>query len=247
MEELNNTQPDVEETTQQTVEQNTAPQSAAEPTEQQGMAPNNEGNEAQHDNHNNWANGRRRIEQRRGMRARIAELEAEIERLRDAKDDYSRFRRDSLQDRLGDLHAMEADNEVQAFADRASEWFGDAAPQFLEQTSRYADYVNANEPDLLQYAQRKYGLILLHEWYKRMDQPATREQWLNMTAFEKGSVLANFYKQIEDVATGKTKANGKPPVSVPVPGSGRQSSAGAPTDDFGVALTEAKNRHLRKF
>jgi hypothetical protein len=245
MEELNNTQPVEQQPQQQlptTVTNDTAPQPAAEPTEQQGMAPSNESNEAQRGK-TNWANGRRRIEQRRGMQARIAELEAEIERLHNANDDYSRFRRDSLQDRLGDLHAMEADQEAQAFAERASEWFGDATPQFLEQTSRYAEYVNANEPDLLKYAQRPYGLVLLHEWYKRMDQPATRDQWLAMTPFEKGSVLANFYKQIEAAVAGQRT---QPPKSVPVPGSGRQSAAGAPTDDFGIALTEANNRHLRK-
>lgn len=241
MEELNNTQPGEVEQPTTPVEQTTAPQPAAEPTEQQGMAPQ-ESTEARQ---NNWDNGRRRIEQRQGMKARIRELEAEIERLRNNTDDYSRFRRDSLQDRLGDLHAMEADNQAQEFQNRAAEWFGDQTPQFMQQTYRYAEYVNANEPDLLQYVNREYGLVLLHEWYKRMDNPETRQQWLSMTQFEKGSVLANFYKQIENIArNGGQPAAPKP--NVPVPGSGRQSSAGAATDDFGIALTDTLNKYNRK-
>lgn len=191
---------------------------------------------------NNWNNGRRRIEQRQSMKARIKELEERLAQYEGKDDDYSKFQREQISDRIGDMKAMNADAEASEFADRAAKWFGEDTEQFMQDTYRYAQYVNENEPDLLRYAQREYGPILLHEWYKRMDQPALRNEWLGMTAYEKGAVLANFYKQIVDIATAKPR----PQPNVPVPNGGRQSAASMPTDDFGIALGDALNRHSHR-
>lgn len=200
---------------------------------------------------NNWNNGQRRIRQRQSMRARIAELEQQLAQYRGKNDDESRFRAEMVQDRLDDMHAMNADAEAEAFANRAEQWFGEDTEQFMSDTYRYAQYVNANEPDLLKYANREYGLILLHEWYKRMDNPTLRQQWLGFTPYEKGSVLNNFYNQIANIVAQAQKGNGgapaaNKPMNVPVPNGGRQSAANGPTDDFGIALGEAMNKYKVK-
>ena len=204
-------------------------------------------NNAKEVHQNNWNNGQRRIRQRQSMRARIAELEQQLAQYRGKNDAESQFRAEMVQDRLTDMQAMSADAEAEAFANRAEEWFGDETEQFMSDTYRYAPYVNANEPDLLRYANREYGLILLHEWYKRMDNPMLRKQWLGFTTYEKGRVLNNFYNQIANIVAQAQKGNGntpppKPNTNVPVPNGGRQSAANGPTDDFSIALGEAMNK-----
>lgn len=196
---------------------------------------------------NNWNNGRRRIEQRQSMKARIKELEERLAQYEGKDDDYSKFQREQINDRIGDMRAMTADADATEFAARAEQWFGDETEQFMQDTYRYAQYVNANEPDLLRYAQREYGPILLHEWYKRMDNPGLRQQWLEMTAYEKGSVLSKLYTQIADiVANAKNPPKAPQQQNIPVPNGGRQSPAPAPDSDFGAALGEALTRHSRR-
>ena len=114
----------------------------------------------------------------------------------------------------------------------------------MQNVNRYAQYVNANEPDLLRYYQREYGPILLHEWMKRMDIPQAREQWLQLTTFEKQKVLDNLYTQIAQVISRYNgSAKKQAPQNVPVPRGGRQSPSSEPSDDFGVELGRAFNRH----
>lgn len=214
-----------------------------QPQQQQPVA-SQSGNEVRN---NNWNNGKRRIAQRQSAKARIRELEEEVARLKGQTDDYSRFRSEQLQDRINDMRAIDADNEATEFANRAATWFGDDTDKFMQDTYRYAAYVNQNEPDLLRYANREFGLILLHEWYKRMDVPDLRAQWMGMTQFEKGSVLNNLYGQIAKLveqAKGQPSAQTPPAAkpSIPVPNGGRQSAAQIATDDFGSALQDAFNR-----
>lgn len=241
------------ESTVQDADVNTAPQTSEENVQTASAQSDEtvrENDTASADNakevhQNNWNNGQRRIRQRQSMRARIAELEQQLAQYRGRNDDESRFRAEMVQDRLDDMHAMNADAEAEAFANRAEEWFGDETEQFMNDTYRYAPYVNANEPDLLRYANREYGLILLHEWYKRMDNPTLRKQWLGFTTYEKGRVLNNFYNQIANIVAQAQKGNAAPankPTNVPVPNGGRQSAANGPTDDFGIALGEAMNK-----
>ena len=197
----------------------------------------------------NNANAQRRIRSRNAMSRRIAELEAEIDRLKGKDDDYSKFRTGQLTDRIDDMRAIQADDETNAFIENAQQWFGDDTQKFLQDTSRYANYVNNNEPDLLNYAQREYGPILLHEWYKRMDNPQLREQWMQMTRYEKNMVLHRYYTDISKIVnavnSGAFRQPGaKPtPKDVPIPGSGRQTPSSEPSDDFGVELQRAMGRH----
>lgn len=238
MDELNEQTPSTE-----TVDVNTQEQQTAESTAQT-EAVTQQPEQVREQKQNNWSNGQRRIQQRQSLKARVKELEARLAEYEGKDDDYSKFQSQQLQDRIDDMNAISADAEANDFADHASQFFGDETPAFMSNVYRYARYVNANEPDLLRYTQREYGPILLHEWMQRMDNPQLRAQWLQMTAYEKGRVLDNFYKQIGQVISqyGKGQAPA-PKQSVPVPNGGRQSPGAPATDDFGIALGQAFNRH----
>lgn len=241
MDELNEQTPSTE-----TVDVNTQEQQTAESTAESNVPTQQE--PVREQKQNNWSNGRRRIQQRQSLKARVKELEARLAEYEGKDDDYSKFQYQQLQDRIDDMNAISADAEADDFADHASQFFGDETPAFMSNVYRYARYVNANEPDLLRYTQREYGPILLHEWMQRMDNPQLRAQWLQMTAYEKGRVLDNFYKQIGQVISryGKGQAPAPAPArqtSVPVPNGGRQSTGAPTTDDFGIALGQALTRH----
>lgn len=235
-EETTPVEPSVEQQTETTTPSETNPSS-----EEQHTA-DNQPTVAQRNN----ANAQRRIRSRNAMSRRIAELEAEIDRLKGKDDDYSKFRTGQLTDRIDDMRAIQEDDETNTFIENAQQWFGEDTEKFLQDTSRYANYVNNNEPDLLNYAQREYGPILLHEWYKRMDNPQLRNQWLQMTRYEKNMVLHKYYSEISKIVT-SVKNGAKPtPKDVPIPGSGRQSPSSEPSDDFGVELQRAMERHKRR-
>lgn len=240
MDELNEQTPSTE-----TVDVNTQEQQTAESTAESNVPTQQE--PVREQKQNNWSNGQRRIQQRQSLKARVKELEARLAEYEGKDDDYSKFQSQQLQDRIDDMNAISADAEANDFADHASQFFGDETPAFMSNVYRYARYVNANEPDLLRYTQREYGPILLHEWMQRMDNPQLRAQWLQMTAYEKGRVLDNFYKQIGQVISRYGKGQAPAPTakqtSVPVPNGGRQSPGAPATDDFGIALGQAFNRH----
>lgn len=243
MDELNEQTPSTEQTVDVNTQEQQTAESTAQPVQQQ------ETEQVREQKQNNWSNGQRRIQQRQSLKARVKELEARLAEYEGKDDDYSKFQSQQLQDRIDDMNAISADAEANDFADHASQFFGDETPAFMSNVYRYARYVNANEPDLLRYTQREYGPILLHEWMQRMDNPQLRAQWLQMTAYEKGRVLDNFYKQIGQVISqyGKGQASAQAPTAkpqnVPVPNGGRQSPGAPATDDFGIALGQAFNRH----
>lgn len=245
MDELNEQTPSTEQTVDVNTQEQQTAESTATPMESETVQ---QSEQVREQKQNNWSNGQRRIQQRQSMKARIKELEARLAEYEGKDDDYSKFQSQQIQDRIDDMNAISADAEANDFADHASQFFGDETPAFMSNVYRYARYVNANEPDLLRYTQREYGPILLHEWMQRMDNPQLRAQWLQMTAYEKGRVLDNFYKQIGQVISqyGKGQAPAPAPAakqSVPVPNGGRQSPGAPATDDFGIALGQAFNRH----
>jgi hypothetical protein len=200
----------------------------------------------------NNRNAQRRIRQRNNTNRRIAELERQLaeERAKNDTSDMSKFRQQSLADRIDDMQAMSQDADTNDFVDRATEFFGEDTDKFLQDTYRYAPYVNENEPDLLLYAQRQYGPVLLHEWYKRMDNPQLRQQWLQMTRYEKNMVLHKYYTSIEKIIAAYNNGQLKPPTAapktVPVPGGGRETPADTPSDDFGVEFQKAVARHSKR-
>ena len=194
---------------------------------------------------NNY-NAQRRIRQRNVREKRIAELEAELAKYKDKDDDFSKFKQSTLNDRIGDMRATMADEDVEDFRSHAESLLGDETDKFMQDTYRYADYVNKNEPDVLLYAQREYGPILLAEWYKRMDNPQLNAQWKRMTAYEKGMVLNKLYDHIVNVISHYNKnGEGTQKQTVPIPGGGKQTPTNEPTDDFGIEFARAEARHKR--
>lgn len=196
---------------------------------------------------NNY-NAQRRIRQREAKNRRIKELEAELAQYKGKEDEMSKLRSSMIDDRIKDMRADIADEETNQFIGRAEELLGEDTDKFLQDTARYADYINANEPDLLLYAQREYGPILLHEWYKRMDNPKLKAEWMTMTRYEKGQVLHAMEQWIHKVITSYNQKSGAAPVkagNIPIPGGGRQTQTNQPSDDFGVEFARAEARHKR--
>ena len=211
-----------------------------QPTENQPVAeqpqPEQPRPEAENIHRTNWNNAQRRIRSREASRRRIAELEQRLAQYEGKTDEASKLQAQQLHDRIDDMTALTDDDRWSDFSERAYSELGEQAQQLLEQSDRYADYVNAREPDLVQYVNRPNGMRLYKAWCDRMDQPELRRQWLEMTRFEKNRVLDNFYRQL-NAAPKPAKTN------VPVPAGGRDTASDQPTDDFGVELARSFNRH----
>lgn len=212
-------------------QQPTENQPVAEPTQPQQPGP-----ETENIHRTNWNNAQRRIRSREASRRRIAELEQRLAQYEGKTDEASKLQAQQLHDRIDDMTALTDDDRWSDFSERAYSELGEQAQQLLEQSDRYADYVNAREPDLVQYVNRPNGMRLYKAWCDRMDQPELRRQWLEMTRFEKNRVLDNFYRQL-NAAPKPAKTN------VPVPAGGRDTASDQPTDDFGVELARSFNRH----
>lgn len=225
-------------TTPMTDEQVATPEQ--QPTENQPVAeqpqPEQPGPEAENIHRTNWNNAQRRIRSREASRRRIAELEQRLAQYEGKTDEASKLQAQQLHDRIDDMTALTDDDRWSDFSERAYSELGEQAQQLLEQSDRYADYVNAREPDLVQYVNRPNGMRLYKAWCDRMDQPELRRQWLEMTRFEKNRVLDNFYRQL-NAAPKPAKTN------VPVPAGGRDTASDQPTDDFGIELARSFNRH----
>lgn len=225
-------------TTPMTDEQVATPEQ--QPTENQPVAeqpqPEQPRPEAENIHRTNWNNAQRRIRSREASRRRIAELEQRLAQYEGKTDEASKLQAQQLHDRIDDMTALTDDDRWSDFSERAYSELGDQAQQLLEQSDRYADYVNAREPDLVQYVNRPNGMRLYKAWCDRMDQPELRRQWLEMTRFEKNRVLDNFYRQL-NAAPKPAKTN------VPVPAGGRDTASDQPTDDFGIELARSFNRH----
>ena len=211
-----------------------------QPTENQPVAeqpqPEQPRPEAENIHRTNWNNAQRRIRSREASRRRIAELEQRLAQYEGKTDEASKLQAQQLHDRIDDMTALTDDDRWSDFSERAYSELGEQAQQLLEQSDRYADYVNAREPDLVQYVNRPNGMRLYKAWCDRMDQPELRRQWLEMTRFEKNRVPDNFYRQL-NAAPKPAKTN------VPVPAGGRDTASDQPTDDFGVELARSFNRH----
>lgn len=211
-----------------------------QPTENQPVAEQPQSEqprpEAENIHRTNWNNAQRRIRSREASRRRIAELEQRLAQYEGKTDEASKLQAQQLHDRIDDMTALTDDDRWSDFSERAYSELGEQAQQLLEQSDRYADYVNAREPDLVQYVNRPNGMRLYKAWCDRMDQPELRRQWLEMTRFEKNRVLDNFYRQL-NAAPKPAKTN------VPVPAGGRDTASDQPTDDFGVELARSFNRH----
>ena len=189
------------------------------------------------------ANAQRRIRNREfnNLRSRIAELEAKFSELSKSNEPGANYEAQSIRDRIDDLSSAQADNDLESYKESARAELGDnLVDKFMEESQRYGNHVNQNEPELRHYTDRPYGKILLHEWFRRMDDPACRAEWLSFTSYEKSKVLDNFYREINSSIKNYKQS------SAPVPGSGRDTTTVTPADDFGLAFQESMNRRKRQ-
>ena len=218
----------------------------------------NRGLENQRDN--NYRNMSRRIRQRDSnarVNARIQQLRQEQQELLATQDPQSIILAHQKNSEIENLQALQQDAQYAEWSHRAAECFGEGADSFLDQSERYGAYVNKNEPEIVSYIDRPYGLFVYKSWMDQMDNGDFRDRWVGLTSFEKGAVLNTIYKQILNFANGvqqqsqppvQTPAQQAPagnqpsqqtPPNVPIPGSGRESNIIPSPGNFGEALDNA--------
>lgn len=221
----------------------------------------NQGSENQRDN--NFRNMSRRIRQRESfnrVNSRIQQLRREQQELLDTQDPQSILLAHQKGSEIENLEALQQDAAYNDFAKRAGECFGAEADAFLEQNERFGEYVNKNEPEIVSYIDRPYGMYVYKSWMDQMGNGDFRDRWVGLTAYEKGAVLNTIYKQIINFANGaqqqpqppvqtpalQAPAGNQPsnpaPVNVPIPGSGRTSNHIPSPGSFGEALENALNK-----
>lgn len=226
----------------------------------------NQGSENQRDN--NFRNMSRRIRQRESfnrVNSRIQQLRREQKELLDTQDPQSILLAHQKGSEIENLEALQQDVAYNDWAQRAGECFGAEADAFLEQSERYGEYVNKNEPEIVSYIDRPFGMFVYKSWMDQMGNGDFRNRWIGLTSFEKGAVLNTIYKQILNFANGtQQQSQSQPQVqvgtqqapagnqpsnpapanvpNVPVPGSGRTSNHIPSPGSFGEALENAFNK-----
>lgn len=161
----------------------------------------------------NFRNMSRRIRQRENnsrVNSRIQQLREQQQELLRTGDEQALILAHQKGSEIENLMAMQQDAAYSEWSQRACECFTDPEV-FLDQSERYGEYVNANEPELVSYIDRPYGMFLYRSWMDQMDNGDFRSRWVGMTAFEKGAVLNKIYSQILGFANGK----GQQPQGVP--------------------------------
>lgn len=142
------------------------------------------------------------------------------------------------------------------------------AKQFLEDSQRYADWINKNEPELSKYINRPYGRYLLKGWFDKVAKnPELADKWEAMNPYQKYQMLEKHYRELEkfgeDYAAGKvqigvqqnqqqqqTQTNGDgqqqsqvpQPKDIPVPGSGRNTDTEPPGDNIDLLIDRAMQK-----
>ena len=82
-----------------------------------------------------------------------------------------------------------------SFFDRAYRVWKNVIPQvFIDDVLEWSKYINSNEPELLNYVSKPEGLLLLDEWFKRMDCTPMREEWMKKSSEAKEILNTNTYK-----------------------------------------------------
>lgn len=140
------------------------------------------------------------------------------------------------------------------------------AKQFLEDSQRYADWINKNEPELGKYINRPYGRYLLKGWFDKVAKnPELADKWEAMNPYQKYQMLEKHYRELEkfgeDYAAGKvqigvqqnqqqtqTDGDGQQqsqqpqPKDIPVPGSGRNTDTEPPGDNIDLLIDRAMQK-----
>lgn len=170
----------------------------------------------------NSLNAERRIRnkhKREAMQQRIDEMQQELDYYRQYVAQHPEQQAQieplsqQLQGRLRDMQAIEQSEAAQDYYERAVQTFGpQIAEKFIENSKRYADFVNRREPVVRQFIGRPYGQILLYEWMERMDKnEKLRNEWFTLTDYEKQKALSILYGNITNALNqrkGGTNGNG---------------------------------------
>ena len=170
----------------------------------------------------NSLNAERRIRnkhKREAMQQRIDEMQQELDYYRQYVSQHPEQQAQieplsqQLQGRLRDMQAIEQSEAAQDYYERAVQTFGpQIAEKFIENSKRYADFVNRREPVVRQFIGRPYGQILLYEWMERMDKnEKLRNEWFTLTDYEKQKALSILYGNIANALNqrkGGTNGNG---------------------------------------
>lgn len=181
------------------------------------------------------SNAVRRIQsQNKQLKAKLAEYEAEIQKLKNSNKPEDVQRVNNLLDKHETFSTIVSNNERETWEQEAEAVYGDNAGLFLQLSDKYGEYINTQEPEVCDYIGTKHGMLLLGEWMKRMEVPQYRAEWQQMPKFQKGQVLARFYEQIEQLTSGQqtvSKSATKPTV-VPAIAGGTQTGGKPSADDL---------------
>lgn len=79
------------------------------------------------------------------------------------------------------------------FYERALKFCRNDLSGFLDDVLHWSKHINAKEPELLHYVSKSEGLLLLNEWFKRMDCASMRDEWMEKSSAEKNFFLELFY------------------------------------------------------
>lgn len=231
-----------------------------------GAGPANSDAEKQR-KYNNFLAAQRRFRAKREnprTQQRIRELSKERDDLLQLNDEQSTVLAHQKDSQIQDLMAAEQDRLYNEWLESAYQTFGEDTEKFVADSTRWSPYIVKHEPELQGMINRQYGQLLLKCWMDRMDNPESRQQWLDCDSYEKQKILHSLYKQIGQLVDGthpilrQQQQQGAPQggqapqqqqqqpqqrqvVNAPVPGSGRDTNQIPPTDDFGLALQGAAN------
>ena len=87
-----------------------------------------------------------------------------------------------------------------SFFDRAHRVWKNVIPHvFIDDVLEWSKYINSNEPELLNYVSKPEGLLLLDEWFKRMDCTPMREEWMKKSSEAKELFLEFFYDRTKKI------------------------------------------------
>lgn len=212
----------------------------------------------------NFANAQRRLEEKRRRREsgavseRARQLREAERQVREKGGDGSQAVADGISERAADLEASNADAEVADYFEHAREILGDdeQARKYVQDSLRYGDHINKNEPELQKYIDRPEGVFILRAWMRRMDDPELRRQWLGATSLEKQRVLDLAYTRVCDALYGQQPQQQQPQQQqraavandVPAPSAGNHTSTGefVSEDLWEQALHEVNRMRGRK-
>lgn len=190
-------------------------------------------------------------------------FEDRIRRLKAERDEYSNEKSERhsptmavfKEDQIKEAEILEAQRLQEEFIRESYEIFRDenVTNDFIDDVSFYGEWINAKEPELLEYVNKPFGKLLLKGWMDRIAKDKQRAVWWdNLTPFEKYKTLDKNYKAISRFVDNPNSVSQKSdnntdgidnqvnkPKDIPVPNSGRNTNNSPPTDNLAFELDKA--------